>query len=258
MSPRKTVLMFGALLLGALLVGAGAAAAGIVADGDDAASPGTQSSTAETNGSITVGASGAVQAEPDQAVVRLAVEARDDDPADARSTVAENASNMRDALADLGLDDDQVRTVGFHVFEDRERPRDPEAEPEITYRARHQFEVELDDVDRVGDVIDAAMAGGATTVNGVEFTLSAETRDDLQQAALRDAMDNARLQADTIADSADRSVTDVRSVTAGDVRAPSQRVRLATMAEGDAGGTDLEPGSVTVTASVTVEYDVRD
>lgn len=239
--------MLAALVLGAALVGAGVA----LSDRGLAGPTGPGGGPADGE-RVTVSASGLAEAQPDRAVVRVGVEATADDPTVARQRVAENASAMRSGLEELGLPTDAVRTVGYDVYEDRVRPETREREPATTYRARHSFAIDVDDVDRVGEVIDTAVASGATGVHGVEFTLESETRQRLRRAAIEEAMADARGQAEAIATAGEIRLTGVHAVrTGGDAR----RRPVARLAGGDGGGgTVVESGPVSVSATVTVTY----
>jgi hypothetical protein len=187
----------------------------------------------------------------------VSVEATADDPTTARNRLAENVSGMKDGLADKGIGEGEIRTTDFDLRKDRE-PHSPEGKeaPETTYRARHQFVIEVDSVDRVGDVVDAAIDNGATNVDDVRFTLSEETRRELRATALETAMSNARQQADTIASSASLTIVGVSSASTTDVHVPTRSVTMEAAADG--GGTSLSSGPVTVTATVSVTYNATD
>lgn len=250
------VLLAAAVALSAVAAGGVAAAFGGSAAGDAATDGGAQTQSqigqADDRRTIAVSGSAQVQGEPDRAVVRLAIETRADDPSAARTDAAERADGMRAALSELGLDDNQVRSEGFRLHEDRRRSADGE---ETTYVARHQFEVTVEDLDRTGEVIDAALDGGATNVRGVRFTLSEEQAEELRQEALERAMDDARDEAGTIADSSDLTVEDVRHASTRSNRRPMELREAPGLAGGDAAGTELNPGPVTVRATVEVRYD---
>ena len=253
---RTTTALIGALVVAVALAGAGVVVADLGAD--DA--PKTVSNSQATDGparTVQVSASGATEAQPDKALVRVSVEATADDPTTARNRLAENVSGMKDGLADTGIGEDRIRTTDFDLRKDRE-PHPPEGEeaPETTYRARHQFVIEVDSVDRVGDVVDTAIDNGATNVDDVRFTLSEETRRELRTKALETAMSNARQQADTIASSAGLTIAGVSSASTTDVHVPTRSVTMEAAADG--GGTSLSSGPVTVTATVSVTYNATD
>lgn len=244
-----------ALAIVALLVGASLVGVGVVL-GETNANGGAGHLASADGGAgektLTVSASGTAEADPDQAIVRVAVEATSDDPTVARQRVAENASSMREALVGIGVDEGAIRTTNFDIYEDHVRPPDREEPPRTTYRARHRFAVEVRDTERVGQVIDTAVDNGATSVHGVEFTLAEETRRELRDEAIDEAMADARAQADAMATAGGLTVTGVHSARTGSIDGP-RPVREMADAGGD-GGTSIEAGSVSVTATVTVTY----
>jgi len=215
----------------------------------------TNAQQANSDGrTIDVAASGQAQADPDQAVLRIAVVATADDADTVRERLAENVSQMQAALAAAGVPDDQIRTVAFNIAQ----RYDPETDEPRGFEGVHAFEVTLSNVWRAGAVIDAAVGHGADRVDSVELTLSEDRRRGVQADALRDAMADARSNADVLAESAELEITGVHSVSTGDVR--FQPVRTEAL-EADAGGettTTIDSGPVTVSAQVQVTYDATD
>lgn len=245
-----------ALIVGASLVGAGVALGEVGPGARSAGAMQLAPGSSGTNGkTITVAATGRAEAQPDKAIVRVAVEATANDPTAARRQVATNVSSMRDALAAMDINESAIRTTGFNIYEDRTRPPREGEEPEIRYRASHEFRIEVDDVDRVGTVIDTAVDSGATSVRGVQFTLSDGTREELRRRAIDEAMASARDQASTIAEGANLRVGNVRRVRTGGVPSPGPVPSAFLASAGDGGGTSIESGPVSITATVTVVYD---
>lgn len=216
--------------------------------------PTDQTQRADTGGkTISVSASGEAEAEPDQAVLRVAVLARGDDANAVREQIAENVTQMREALRDAGLSDDQIRTITFRIDRDF-REEDGERRP-AGFEGIHAFEITLSNVSQAGAIVDTAVANGADRVDSVELTLSEERRREVRADALRDAMENARTNADVIAESADLRIAGVHTAATGDVRFDSFRAETveADVAAGQA-RTEIESGPVTVNAQVQVTY----
>lgn len=247
-----------AVLVGALVVVSSLGSAGLVMGLTDDTAP-TQQQPPQANNTdtstITVSASGDAETQPDAAVLRLAVQARSPDASTARTQVAENVSEVRAALLDLGIDEEDIRTVDYDIYrDDRSRPVNGEPPSEPVYRARHVIAVDLDDVEMAGDAIDAAVDAGATDVQDVQFTLAEDTRLDLRNQALTEAMSNARSEGDTIASSADLEITGVQTVTTQQDFGPVPRYEVAMAADGGDAATSIDSGPVSVTATVTVTY----
>jgi uncharacterized protein YggE len=202
---------------------------------------------------ISVSASGEAEAEPDQAVLRVAVLARADDANAVREQIAENVTQMREALRDAGLSDDRIRTVSFRI-EQEYREENGERRP-AGFQGIHAFEITLSNASQVGAIVDTAVENGADRVDSVELTLSEERRREVRADALRDAMENARVNADVIAENANLTVEGVHTAATGDMSFDSFRAETveADAAAGQA-RTEIESGPVTVSAQVQVTY----
>lgn len=243
MSRRSSAVV--AVALAVLLVGAGAAAA-------IGGTTGASQPTTDGASTITVGASGSAEAAPDRAVLRVAVVTTADSATTAREQLASNVSAMRDALAEAGVDDTQIRTARYDLsqnYEARENPSAPD------YRGYHGFQITLNDTDAVGTVIDAAVEGGATRVEDVRFTLSEERSRELRSEALEDAMANARGQASTLAGASDLTLDGVADVSTTDGYGGPVAYRVEA---GDAAGTAVESGPVSVNVQVQVTFNATE
>lgn len=220
---------------------------------------GAQQTATDTTGdgwydgpTVSVSSSGQVDAAPDLAVVNLAVVARADSADEARQQVAAGVESMRQALRDAGVADDAVSSSGYHLS--LEYDYTGEKREVVGYRAIHSFTVELDDVDRAGEVIDVAVSNGATSVNGVHFTLSDDRRQALRAQAIEEAMQHARSDAEAIAGAGDLDLTGIVSVSTTNVGYPGPIYAERGDAADGGGATTIEPGTVTVSATVSVVY----
>ena len=224
-----------------------------------AGSPSVATQTGETESTndsgsptVTVGASASVEAAPDLAVVRVAVEATADSAEEARSDVAADAERMRAALREAGVPDENVNTEAFNVYPQHDY--DGETRELVGYRAVHAYRVGVAP-DRAGEAVDTAVGNGATSVYGVSFELSEEARQELREEALTLAVENARADAETVAAASGASLGDVRSISTSD-GGDGGPIPLAESRSADGASTVVEPGTVRVSASVTVVYDL--
>jgi len=203
---------------------------------------------------VRVSANGGVDAEADATEVTVAVEARADDPSVVRERVAENVSDVREALEDAGVGDDAVHSTGYTLREARAYEQREGDVPD--HYARHALRVTVDGTDSAGEIIDAAVEGGATTVANVAFTVSDERRSQLKNDALKDAMANARSQADAVAEAGGISVSGVRSISTTETGiSPVSYDRAAVELAESGASTSVDPGPVEIDATVEVVYD---
>jgi uncharacterized protein YggE len=227
----------------AVLVVAGALAGPLGTAAAQGATPG--------NATVTVTGAGEASAAPDTATAYFAVTATADTADAARETVATDAAAVRTALADG--DFGEARTVGYSlspVYGDGRDGYGDEREV-VGYRVSQRFAADTAP-ERAGELVDAVTGAGATEVSGVAFGLSDGARDELRAEALGDAMARAASDAGAIADAADRTVGPVTDVSTGYSPAYPTYERGAADA-----GTVITPGDVTVSASVTVTYELN-
>lgn len=215
-------------------------------------------STVSTSGTATV------KVNPDKVSVTIGVETRGET---AEEAVAANAGLMEKVLAalkDLGIADDQISTNWYSVYPVYEwrsppcieiYPQPPECAPknEITgYSASNSVTVTLDANADVGEVIDTAVAAGATNVNGAYFFVSTERQEDIRESLIADAIANARSRADKAAEAVNREITGVKSINVNDVYFPVFYKDFS-VAEG-ASSTPILPGQQEISQTVQVTF----
>jgi uncharacterized protein YggE len=218
-----------------------AAVAGVARpEGAHAVDP--QSTTPPASGdSITVAGNGSVSATPTSAVMSFGVDSR---AATAKAALAANAREMRAVIAAVkaaGGNDVGTLTVSVsQVLGDNGEQTGFAASNSVTATT---------DVARAGALIDAAVEAGANQVNGPG--LSVADQGVLYRKALKAAMDDARLSAETLAAAAGRSLGKVTSVIEGGGATPMPMAEKAAAMDA---GTPVEAGVQQLTAFVTVTF----
>ncbi|XOV76315.1 MAG: SIMPL domain-containing protein [Phycisphaerales bacterium] len=111
---------------------------------------------------VTVGGSGSVSVKPDRATIRLGAWHEADTALEAQSRVNEIISKATEAIRELDIEGMVIQTSGLSLSPVYDYQRNQE--PRITgYRASITLSVRIDDIDRTGTVIDAAMKTGETS-----------------------------------------------------------------------------------------------
>lgn len=198
---------------------------------------------------IHVSAVGEADAEPDRAVLHVSVTAEGEEIEPVRDELAAGSEELTNALDELGV---EYETTNYDI----EQPRQPREERELPeYVGRHSFEITLEDPDQAGTVIDEAVGAGAK-VDHVRLTLSDERRNELRDQAIENALDDARQQADTIADTTGLEVSSVSTVDASqrNFHPVSFNAGDEAVAEDGAAPTEIASGDVTVSYNVDVTY----
>ena len=196
-----------------------------------------------------------VNARPDRAFVTIAADSRSKNSAEAQkqNAVAMNAVLQR--IEQAGVPKDAIRTIGYELQPEYDHVNG--RQQFRTYVARNIVDVRLDDIDRVGIVIDAAGSGGATTISGIRFDV--RNRAALERDALQQAVADARARADAAAKGAGATVDRVVRIEeeGAHVEPPRPMMRVAMMAGNADQMTPVEPSTIEIRAAVTMTVSLR-
>jgi uncharacterized protein YggE len=192
---------------------------------------------------VTIGEA-VVRRPPDVAYVTVQIESRAKSPRDAQRQNADAAGAVQKQLAAAGVSREAQRTLGlwldqeYDVISGRRVARD--------FVARNTLEIRIDDVSRAGEIVDSAVQGGATSLQGVRFDL--KDRSSAEREALRAAVADARARAEAAAAGAGVSVERILRIE--DSRTEVVRPQPMVMRAEAAASTAVEPGLVEIRARV--------
>lgn len=214
-------------------------------------------SAAETSTDNTIVASGtgSVIGTPDRAQISLAVETENPNVQVAQAENAARMTKVMDALIAAGFPKESLKTTGYYIYPVYEDTKLTPFQKVKTYRVTNTLTVTLHDVSRVGEVIDIGVANGINQASSIQFLLSDEQSQVLRTEALKEATERAAADAKTVAAALGVSITSVKSAEIGGGYSP---VLFQNYAREDSVGsgvsTPIQPGDITVTATVTVTY----
>ena len=244
----QTVRTLGAVALGAFIV---AVAALSVRPGSVSGAPVTSPGPADHT--ITVSASGKVTIVPDVARINLGVTITKSTVKAARAAGAESMTAIIAALKALGIADADLQTTGISLYPQYGNSATPRI---VGYQISEQLQVTVRDLDKAGDVVDAATAKGATDVNGISFEPSDPVK--AQNDARAAAVAAARVSAQAMADAAHVSLGAVVSITDATPPPPPIFYGYGALRSAQApdAATPVQPGSQDLNATVTVVFTI--
>ena len=211
----------------------------------------------EDYGIISVYGEAEITAQPDLAQVMLAVETTHELAQKAAEENARLTNTVIEALAKTGLEEKQIKTSGYRLYSFSE-PVDPRQEEKyITkYRAYNELNINLYDLDGVGNVIDIAVKAGANRVLGVLFEI--KDAESLKLQALQNATTQAKTKAEAIASSAGVTIKGIKVIQEEMTGYSPYRATMdvAAFNEGAKGmaPTPILPDDVEITARIKAEY----
>ena len=214
--------------------------------------------------SLTVRGDAQFEKPADELQIRVGVVTESDE---APTALRENSRQMKDvidALKKTGLSDKEYQTSRFQIqpmYTRRPRQADAAWKPKIIgYRVSNSLNVKTKKLELAGELIQAANEAGANSIDSISFGLADPRTHRVE--AIRAATANALTDAHTLAEAAGLRLVRVLSITLDQAAAPRpipmmQRMS-AGMAMAEAAPPPIQPGDVTVRASVTVVYAIAE
>lgn len=205
--------------------------------------------------SLSVSGHGSVQGVPDQATIALGVTTHATAAQEAQETNASASQRIRAALAAFDLEARDIQTQNYH-FGPEYSYEDAQRGTILGYTVNHTLLVRIEDITRIGEIIDAALANGANNVTDLTFSIRDPRA--LRQEALTSAVKDAREKAEIMARAMGKRIVGVISVSENpSAMSPHPMERLMFGASG-ADDTFIESGILTLTADVRVDFRLAD
>lgn len=206
---------------------------------------------------VVVHGEGVVKSAPDQLWVRIGAESRSKGPKEAQTQNAEAMTAVQARLAAAGIPRDAVRTLAVSLQQEydyangRQTPRG--------FVARNVIEVRVDDLSKAGDVMDASVGSGATSIQGLRFDV--KQRESLEREALKRATADGLARAEAAASGVRRVIDRVLKIEEGGARysPPQPMMSLARpmMDAAAAPATPVAEGEIEIRAQVTLTVAIK-
>jgi uncharacterized protein len=203
---------------------------------------------------IEVDGSGETRTSPDTVDLDLAIDTHAKTAEEAANLNAALATKVIDALKTKLGDKGKITTGGYSLNPDYSQR--PNENPTIVgYNAQNSVTVHTGALDLVGALIDTAIAAGANRVNSLNFSVKDDTKARTDSIAI--ATRDARAQAEALAAALDVKLGKVlKATTVSEARPIPIRMGRA-MAMSANVATPVEPGEVTVPATVSLTFEIE-
>ncbi len=203
---------------------------------------------------IEVDGSGEARTSPDTADLDLAIDTQAKTAEEAANRNAALAAKVIDALKSKLGDKGKITTGGYAL--NPEYDQRPTQKPSIIgYTAQNTVTVNTGALDLIGALIDSAIAAGANRVNSLNFSVKDDTKP--RTVAITIATRDAHAQASALAAALGVKLGKVvKATTISEVR-PIPMQRGMAMAMSAKVATPVEPGEVTVPATVSLTFEIE-
>jgi len=210
----------------------------------------------EGPGLVTVSGVGIVSRAPDVAYVVFVAESRNERPGVAQRDAAAAMAKVHERLRGAGVAANALRTLSYDLspeyefVENRQRMNG--------YVARNRLEVRVDEVGRVGELVDAGVAAGETSIEGLRFDV--KDRAAAQREALRLAAADAWARAEAAAAGVGRALDRVVLIEEPGLATPVASREMMALRVGGVQADAAPPivsGEVEIRARVTLTAALR-
>ncbi len=206
--------------------------------------------------SVTVVGEAKSQEKSQIAIFTAGVNAYNDDKTVAVNEVNKKVEAIIEAVKEFGVTSEDIKTQSLNIYQNQDQYYEDGRQKYRPgqWNVGNTVEIKLQNVDRAATLASVLTKGGATNVYGPNFTFDDTSE---QATALLDAaFKNAETKAAKVAQSTGRTLGKVVSVVeAGASQQPVPYFKME--GGGGGGGGAVEPGSGTVSKSVTVTFELE-
>jgi uncharacterized protein YggE len=205
---------------------------------------------------ISVTGTGVVKARPDRAVLSLSVVTQADTAEEAISENADKMNSVIETVRNKGILENQTETSAYSLSPIWEYPKEGGSPKIVGYTCSNTIRVTVKNLNKVGEIIDAAVTAGANQISSLQFTISEEAMRQLGLNALSLAVEDAASKASTIATAAKVTLVGPVSISISGY-SPYVRSYAFESVSGIAPTPILSPEEVSVTVSVSAIYEFK-
>lgn len=215
----------------------------------------------EQRETITVSETVEKEVMPDEVQIYVEMKTKGETAQEAKEENAEISEAVLAALETSGIEEDQTETTSYYLYEETKWDKDKEEYITTGYVLSHVIKVTTSEIDDAGEIIDAAVDAGATGVQNVQFTLSKAKESEIKGEVLAEAAEKAKDKAANIVGAIDVELGELVSISESNYYWPGPMYGYAEGAmmlkSEDSAETSISPQELTVTATVTLTYEIE-
>lgn len=196
---------------------------------------------------------------PEQAEVYFGIMTNDTSAEIAQGKNSQISNSVINALKREGVAAEDIETLNYNLYPNYVwDPRTGEQEQK-GYIVSNTIKVTTKDFTNVGKLLQVSVDAGANQIQSVQFSLTKTTENELKKEVLKEATSAARAKAEAIAEGLEARLGSLKTVQESNVYfTPYMYDRAIGVAEAKAGSVPaINPQKATVSASVTVVYEIR-
>ncbi len=205
---------------------------------------------------FTVTGEGKVVVIPDTGKLTLGISITRSDIKSAQTEANTVINKITESMKKMGVAEKDIKTAGYNIHPDYDYT---DGQKLTGYRVQVSMNVTVRDLEKIGPVIDQATVMGVNTVGGIQFTIDDNKQKEIYNKARSEAIKNAKEKAQAIAFEAGITLGKIVNVSENTSAQPTPiyMEKAVLPVAGGGTGTQVEPGSSDITASVTLYYETK-
>ena len=212
----------------------------------------------DTVRTLNVSGLGVVYLTPDIVYINIGVSTQREDAAEAVSVNKEQTSKVIQAIKDFGVNAKDIRTTNFSIWSNTQY--DPSGSGQITsttYSVDNTVSVTVRDLDKLGDLLDAAIQAGANNIYSIQFDV--EDKTEATKEARAQAVEDAKTEAQELADVAGVSLVNIEDISYFESSPTAYMEGKGGGGGGDAVGAavPIQPGQLAISVTVNMTYSIK-
>ncbi|MCK6585460.1 MAG: SIMPL domain-containing protein [Anaerolineales bacterium] len=198
---------------------------------------------------------GVVYLTPDIVYINIGVNTQRENAAEAVSINKEQTTAVIQAIRDFGVAEKDIRTTNFSIWSNPQYDEFGQVKGS-NYSVDNTVYVTVRDIDKLGDLLDAAISAGANSIYSIQFDV--EDKAEANEEARSLAVEEAKKQAQDLAEVAGLSLVEVQKISYYESGASPY---FYGGKGGGGGGAEaavpIQPGQLAVTVTVNMTYTVK-
>lgn len=204
---------------------------------------------------LNVSGVGVVYLTPDIAYITIGVNTQRDNAAQAVEENKAQTNAVIQAIRDAGVEDKDIRTNNFSIWSNPQYDEFGQLSGKVNYVVDNTVNVTVRDIDKLGDLLDAAISAGANSIYSIQFDV--EDKTEAQNEARAQAVEKAKTEAAELAEASGLTLGSIQNVSYYE----SGITPYFYGGKGGGGGAmseaaavPIQPGQLAVTVTVNLTY----
>jgi len=194
-----------------------------------------------------------VDSAPDTATFSTGVETKAKTATEALSQNSAQARTVINRLKALGIAEKDIQTTGINLRADYDYDQENRQNRFVGYVVSNQVSATVNDISKLGKILDAIVSSGATNLNGPSFSISDDSK--LKDLARERALANGKARAMGYARSEGYSGVRVLSISEG-MSHQSEAPMMRMEASAASSAPPVAPGQVGTVVSLNITYEM--